>query len=208
MNNGTQDTALRDYLRSYLSFSHSTEDAERLSRTLAEKYGSLAYIASSSTDELASTEGVSRSTALSLKLLGYVYSRSITDGFTLGRRHTDSEIEEYLKALFIGYTVETVYCLFLDGSGRIVASEYLGEGTVNTSEVYPRRVMERACALGARGVILAHNHPKGTVEPSLPDLRATGYLSHVLSTSGIKLIAHYLVNERECKKIDLELVVG
>lgn len=199
-----KNIAMRDYLCAYLSFTHEREEAERLADALAVKYGSLAYIASSSAAELCATEGLSPSAALSLKLLSYVWSRSITDGFKLQQKHTEEEIKEFFRALFIGHTVETVYCMFLDRQERVIAVEYLGEGTVNTSEVYPRRVVERACALRAGGVILAHNHPKGTVLPSSQDLASTSYLKHILATSGISLLSHYLVNERECERLNFD----
>lgn len=195
--------ALERYLCKYLSYTHSEEEARELALALSSKYGAISYIASSSIDELMSIRGLSRSAALSLKLLSYVYSRSITDSFEFGKRHSEEEIIEYLRALFVGRSIETVYCLLLDGQGRVISAEFIGEGTVNTSDVYPRRVLERSCSAGAAAVIMAHNHPKGTAQPSSADMLGTSYLKHVLAISGIKLVAHYLVTERECNKINL-----
>ena len=202
MNN--TEMSFREYLFRYLSFSVPETDAERMARSLAEKYGSLSYLASSSVNGIMSTDSVTKSAALSLKLLSYAYSRSITDAFTVGKKHTEKEITEFLSAAFIGLSLETVYAVFFDRSDRVIAVECLGEGTVNSSDVYPRRIVERSLLNGAYGVILAHNHPKGRTEPSESDLTSTSYLKYVLSTSGIRLIGHYLVNETECCKIEIE----
>ncbi len=204
-NNKNGRPSLSEYLCEYLSFSCERDEAERLGKLLADKYGSMHYIASSDMEELTMNEGLSEGDALALKLLSFVYSRSVTDSFELGVKHTEEEIEELFRALFIGLTVETVFCLFLDKKERAIAFEILCEGTVNASGVYPRRVIERALALRADSVILAHNHPKGAAIPSNEDMATTGYLSHVLSTSSISLIAHYLVSESECCKLDFKL---
>ena len=194
----------REYLFRYLSFSQASEDAAKMASALAAKYGGMTYLASSSVGDIMNTDGVTKSAALSLKLLSYAYSRSVTDAFTIGKKHTEEEIKEFLHAAFIGLSVETVYAVFLDKNERVIAVECLGEGTVNSSDVYPRRIVERSVLNGADGVILAHNHPKGRTEPSDSDLAATGYLKYVLATSGIRLLGHYLVNETECRAINLE----
>ena len=133
--------SFREYLFRYLSFSVPETDAERMARSLAEKYGSLSYLASSSVNGIMSTDSVTKSAALSLKLLSYAYSRSITDAFTVGKKHTEKEITEFLSAAFIGLSLETVYAVFFDRSDRVIAVECLGEGTVNSSDVYPRRIV-------------------------------------------------------------------
>ena len=196
---------LAAYLAEYLSFSMKREDAERAAVGLSRKYGTLGVLFSSSLDELASTEGMNDQSALSVKLLGYIYSRSVTDSFKLGRVHTEEEIREYFTALFLGLSIETVYCLSLDERGRAVASDYLGEGTVNSTEIYPRRVLECASRNRAKSIILAHNHPKGTVCASAEDKAATEYIKCVLRDAGIKLVAHYLVSDGKCAEINTYL---
>lgn len=201
-NNG--ELSFRQYLFNYLSFSAEREDAERMADALSMKYGAMPYLASSSVADIMTTDGVTKSAALSLKLLAYSFSRSITDSFAIGKKHTEEEILEFLHATYIGLSVETVYAVFLDKNEKVIAVECLGEGTVNTSDVYPRIILERAILNGAKGVLLAHNHPKGRAEPSEADISSTGYIKYVLATSGIRLLGHYLVNERECRKIDLK----
>ena len=189
-------------MREYLSFSVKSDSLDEITENIAECYESLGVMASASHGELARIPKVSDNTALSIKLLGYLYSRSITDDFKFGRKHTEEEISEYFAALFTGLAIETVYCMTLDGKGRILSCEHMGDGTVNSSEIYPRRILEYAAKCHATGVIIAHNHPKGKPVTSNEDRFATECIKCILKDAGIELIAHYLVSDGECVKMD------
>ena len=177
------------------------DKAAMASDGLVMAFGSLSLIASTSTEVISEAVGISTDTALMVKLLGYVYSRSITDDFVFGKAYSDEEIKKYLIALFTGLHVETVYCISLDSKGRVLASDRLNIGTVNASEISARVVVECACKRQASAVILAHNHPKGSVNASHQDIASTGVIRSVLSTCGIDLVSHYLVSETECKSV-------
>ena len=196
---------LTAFLCDYLAFNLGKDEAMRAAEALSVKYGSLAVIASSGAHEIAGIEGMTKSAALSLKLLTYVHSRSITDKFQRPERYSEEELKEYITALFHGLSVETVYCLLFDKNMRLIGTEHLGEGTVNSSEIYPRRILECACRRGAAGVIIAHNHPKGTAEASEADLIGTSFIRNVLQGAGIDLMGHYLVADNECVKMDAEI---
>ena len=189
------------YLAKYLSPTVAEDKAHAIAEALVKKYGTLATIASSGADELMRIPGITESVALSIKLLTYVNSRALTDKFKTVRKYSEAEIEELVLGLFMGLSVETVYCLLFDKENRLIGIEYLGEGTVNSSEVYPRRVLECACKSGACGVIIAHNHPKGTPRPSNADLSGTEFLKNILSSAAVRLICHYLASDRECAKL-------
>lgn len=55
---------------------------------------------------------------------------------------------------------------FLDTRHQLIAVERLFSGTIDGAEVHPRIVVQRALALNASAVLLAHNHPSGNTEPS------------------------------------------
>lgn len=203
MNREEENIGLAEYLSSYLSYVMEPGAAQDAAEKLTDHYGTLKFIMSSSQKEIAEIAKIGMQEALALKLLGYVYSRSVTDAFKLGRAHTEEELKEYIKALFIGYSVETIYCLPTDKHGYVIGVEYMGEGTINSSEVYPRRILECAAMYGARGMIIAHNHPKGYATASSADKQATNYIKCLLKEAGVKLIAHYLVSETECLAVKM-----
>ena len=174
------------------------EKAAKEATSLVNMYGSLPIIQSTSIEALVDIAGVSKDTALMIKLLGYVYSRSITDKYTFGKAYSVDEIKEYLVALYMGIPVETVYCLCVDYRGRLLSKDVLNVGIVNQSDISARMIIECACRHKASGVILCHNHPKGVASPSDMDIESTQIIRDTLGIAGIDLVAHYLVAGNEC----------
>ncbi len=166
-------------------------DGMETARKLLIKYQTIENAITASSDEIISV--TSEKLAFYLKLLGFITSRRITDLFAFGERKNGAEISEYLKALFIGESVEKIYLLTFDSSNRLTSCRLLGEGTVNSSEVLPRKACEAAISSSATAVAIAHNHPFGNPEPSNDDIKFTGVFETLFSNCGIKLIGHYIV---------------
>ena len=68
-------------------------------------------------------------------------------------------------------------------------------GTLNQSLVHPREVFADAIADRAAGIIIAHNHPSGTLEASHADLQITRRLSEVAKIIGIDLLDHVILSK-------------
>ncbi len=169
---------------------------------LYRKYGAIPTMLAADTDEVSRVCGLDANQVLLVKLVGYLRARDVIDGFEFGREVTEYEIIEYINALFTGVEVEEMHALFFDSELNVISSKYLGAGTVVSSDVYPRTLLELAVREGASGVILAHNHPKGFPEPSADDLEATRILSETLEISDIKLLAHYIAADGNIGKIE------
>lgn len=173
---------------------------QRAVDALLKKYGTVTKLLSLDPYMLANEVG--EAAALAIKLYAYVYSRSVTDGVELGRVLNRAEVVKYLRGLYLGASVETVYAVMLDSCGRAVSCEYVSEGTVNTSEILPRKIINLAMGAKASAVIIAHNHPLGIAEPSDDDLQLTFNLSAALSLAGIRLEYHVIVAENSVYIID------
>ena len=171
--------------------SHISRSAETIADDLISHYGDLLRISEANIDELS---GIlhSQSLAIYIKLTISIASRRVTDNFKFGKKHTKEEIEEYLKALFLGKCVETVYAILFDSEGRVISCEALGDGTVNQSALLPRKLLDVVMKKGASAVVLAHNHPGGYPTPSNADRANTATLYTILVSSGIKLLSHYI----------------
>ena len=83
--------------------------------------------------------------------------------------------------------------LFLDAQHRIIALKEMFRGTVTQTSVYPREVVKEALALNAAAVILAHNHPSGSAEPSRADEFLTQTLKSALALVDVRVIDHLVV---------------
>lgn len=88
---------------------------------------------------------------------------------------------------------EYLVCITLDGANRVINRRTISIGTVNFSVVHPREVFTDAVADRAASIIVAHNHPSGTLTPSDPDIRATKRLRDAADLLGILLYDHLIV---------------
>jgi DNA repair protein RadC len=81
----------------------------------------------------------------------------------------------------------------LDGASAVIAQRVIHIGTLNQSLVHPREVFRPAILDNAAGVIIAHNHPSGTLEPSRADIQITQRLKEVAKLVGIELLDHVIL---------------
>ncbi len=81
----------------------------------------------------------------------------------------------------------------LDGASRVIAQRVIHIGTLNQSLVHPREVFRPAILDNAAGVIIAHNHPSGTLETSRADRQITQRLREVAKLVGIELLDHVIL---------------
>ncbi len=81
----------------------------------------------------------------------------------------------------------------LDGASHIINTRTVFIGTLNQSLVHPREVFADAIADRAAGIIIAHNHPSGTLEASRADVQITQRLKEVSKLVGIELLDHVIL---------------
>lgn len=81
----------------------------------------------------------------------------------------------------------------LDGASHIINSRVVFIGTLNQSIVHPREVFADAIADRAASIIIAHNHPSGTLKASQADLQITQRLQEVSKLVGIDLLDHVIL---------------
>jgi DNA repair protein RadC len=102
-------------------------------------------------------------------------------------------VKHYLQ-LHLGRKPHEVFAvLFLDAQNRLIAMEELFRGTLTQTSVYPREVVGRALQLQAASVVLAHNHPSGTVMPSRADEALTHTLKGALALVDVGVLDHVIV---------------
>lgn len=123
----------------------------------------------------------------------------------LARRATAQQLKErevfqspetikfYLQLHLAHKAHEVFAVLFLDAQHRLIAMEELFRGTLCQTSVYPREVVMRALQLDAASVVLAHNHPSGTVQPSRNDEALTQTLKSALALIDVRVLDHVIV---------------
>ena len=98
-------------------------------------------------------------------------------------------IEEYRHA-----KQEHFLSLTLDGSGYLIQRRIVTIGTLNSSLVHPREGFAPAIEERAASIIVAHNHPSGSVQPSQEDHNVTRRLRQSGELLGIPLLDHIIIS--------------
>ena len=91
--------------------------------------------------------------------------------------------------------------LSLDGANRLIQRRIVSVGTLNASLVHPREVYADIITDRAAGIIVAHNHPSGTIEPSPEDIETTKRLRDVAKLLGIGFYDHLIVTADDYRSI-------
>ncbi len=89
---------------------------------------------------------------------------------------------------------EHFLCASINGANEILNIRVISIGLIDRSPVHPREVFADALMDRASAVIVAHNHPAGSLEPSLADIEATKQLKAASEVLGIALLDHIIFN--------------
>jgi DNA repair protein RadC len=92
---------------------------------------------------------------------------------------------------------ESFGAVFLSSQNQVLAFEILFQGTIDQASVHPRVLVQKTIAHNAAAIILAHNHPSDSVNPSSADKRLTKQLQETLSLIDVRVIDHIIVTRKD-----------
>lgn len=183
-----------EVLELVLSYAIARKDTKPIAKELIARFKTINGVLDADSNELKSVSGISEHTVLFLDLLKDIAILYLENGLHNKDLLSSPEVVyDYLKASLKGCVDEEFKTLFLNGSNHLIALETLQTGTVNSSVVYPRKIVERALYYHAVGVIIAHNHPAGTLKPSKDDCTVTRSIKDALKTVEVSLLDHIII---------------
>ncbi len=170
-------------------------DTNPIGHSLMKKFGSLSAVLEADPKDLAKVEGMGENAAAFLSMIPQVTRRYFHDRVSHFRRPLNSSeaAAEYLVPLMSGRAEEVFYVVCLDSQLRVLYPALVSEGTVKDALVHPRKVVEAAVRHKAASVILAHNHPAGSIKPSSHDHRLTRNLVQALGGINVSVVDHVIV---------------
>jgi DNA repair protein RadC len=177
-----------------LSYAIARKDTKPIAKELLGKFKTLNGVLDADIKELQGIKDISEHSALLLKFLKDISILYMEKG--IHKRDLLSSpqgVFDYLKVSLKGLADEEFKMLFLDTRNHLIAMETFKAGTVNRSVVFPRKVVERALYHHTVGIIIAHNHPAGSLEPSVEDKAITKAIRSALKTVDIKLLDHIII---------------
>jgi DNA repair protein RadC len=107
--------------------------------------------------------------------------------------HSPAVVKQYLQLELAQLKHEVFAVLFLDAQNRLLSYQPMFRGSLSQAMVYPREVAKTALTLGANGVVLAHNHPSGSIRPSKEDMELTKTMQEALGVIDVTVRDHIIV---------------
>jgi len=138
--------------------------------------------------------------------VGNVTAMRILAGIELGRRiyswnegekkviRNSKEAYVYLHKMK-DFKQENIVGVFLNARFEVLKKKTIGIGTLDRATILPRDVIIPALELNASSVILAHNHPSGSCEPSEGDVVVTKRIKESLELVGIEFLEHLVISK-------------
>jgi len=116
--------------------------------------------------------------------------RSVRHSYFL---HGPCAVRDFLQVLLADRPHEVFTVVFLDSQNQVIDALEMFRGSLTQTSVYPREVVIESLARQANGVILAHNHPSGSPDPSTADITLTKTLQSALSLVDVRVLDHFIV---------------
>lgn len=142
-----------------------------------------------------------------IKGIGNAKAIIIVAAMELGRRRqataltnqmyisTSTQVAQFLQPIFKDHQNEVFVVVFLNARNRILHHGVISTGGITATFVDPRMVFQRALELKAVKLILCHNHPSGSLNPSRPDEILTEKFVQAGKILDIAVIDHIIVGE-------------
>lgn len=172
------------------------KDTNEIAHELMKEFNDLAGVLDAKVEDLQKVEGIGESAAVLLTLMAPLSRRYQSCKFK-GKHQLNSSQKagEYAMHLFTDIPYECFYLICLNNQNQIRHAAKTFEGTINEAAVYPRLVVETALKHRASSVILAHNHPGGSIKPSQGDIQVTKRIKEALDAIDIKVVDHIIVGD-------------
>jgi len=171
-------------------------DVKQPAKALIARFGTLRGILDAPIEELSAVSGIGSVTPVALQIIKAAATLYLQQsGEVLDSLADPARLSEFWRMRIGGLQIEVFEVAYLDSGYRLLRDgvETLEEGTVDRAAVYPRRVIEAALRRGAYGIVLAHNHPNGSLVPSDHDKALTRAIVLAGDTVGVRVIDHLIV---------------
>lgn len=169
-------------------------NAVELGRDLLGRFGSIHGLFAASLVQLSQVHGMGPAKFAELQAVMELARRAVGEQLQSGPALGSPDlVRQYLRLGLGRQQHESFVVLFLDVKNRLLACKQMFTGTLTHTSVYPREVVKAALAYNAASVMLAHNHPSGTPEPSEADMVLTRALVQALALVDVRVLDHFVV---------------
>jgi DNA repair protein RadC len=145
---------------------------------------------------------------MEFKGIGEAKAITIAAALELGRRRrsgdalekkkitSSASVFELMQPVIGELPHEEFWIVYLNNSNKVIQKNQLSKGGITGTLVDVRLALKTALEVGATGIILAHNHPSGTLKPSEADKQLTSKLNTAAKSLDIKVLDHLIITEK------------
>lgn len=190
------DEALADHevIELLLTQAVPRRDMKPLARSLLQRFGSLAGVLQANPRSLAAHPGMGEATAAALRVVTVAATRlarqKVREAPVIGSWQA---LIDYLTIDMAHLTLERVRVLYLNARNMLIVDDLVSEGSIDEAAIHPREVIRRALDIGATALILVHNHPSGSPEPSRADIEITNRIAEAGRLLGVTVHDHVVI---------------
>jgi len=177
-----------------LTLGSPRKDCKQPAKEAIKKFKTLRGVLEASPEELQQIEGIGPHSAFGIKLVQEVAREFLKEKIIDKPIYKSSqEIFDYLYHSMRDLNKEVFKVIYLNSQNQIIDTVDLFEGTVDSSVISPREVMESAIKHNAVSLLFVHNHPSGNPGPSRSDKELTRDLVYAASIMRIKVLDHIII---------------
>ena len=196
---GAEALANAELLAVCLGSGVAGEDAVAMARRLLKQFGGIGGLLSAPMPKLLQCYGVGSAKASVIKAIQELSLRDVEHELAHADQFADSaSVSRFLRRRIGHESRETFACLFLNARNQLISFEVLFRGSVDRAHVLAREVLRRGIEINAVAVVLAHNHPSGSPEPSQADIHLSRRLVELLEQLDIRVLDHIVVAAGAC----------
>ncbi len=199
---GASSLSLQELLAILLRTGQNGLDVMSLAENLLKDYPSEGALAQSTPAELCGFPGLGKAKAATILAAMELGKRAFCESKGEERSHWRSALRALEKTMSLEER-EFILALLTDRKGVLLGVERISFGGLDGAFLDAPFLCRRAVRIKASGVVLVHNHPDGTLEPSEEDRSLTSVFSKQMKLLGIELIGHFVIAGGFSRPIDV-----
>lgn len=185
------DHELIEYL---LALAIPRRDTKPLAKALLREFGGIGGLMSADWQAIARVPGMGDTSIAAIKIVQATMLRTLRNEVAARPVLASWQaLLDYLRADMAFLGVERVRVLHLNARNMLIRDENMGDGSIDQAAIYVREVIRRAIDLGSAAIILVHNHPSGSPEPSRQDIDVTRQIIEAGKRLNIAVHDHIIV---------------
>ncbi len=172
------------------------KSAVDLARGIIQGLGGLRALEQWETEDLCEIHGLSLAKVAQIKSAIELGKRIIAEEKkTFGQIYSSKQVFEYLLPSMRDLKREIFTAVYLNARNQIVYESIVSTGSLTTSAIYPREIMNQAYRVAAAAVVFSHNHPSGSTNASAEDRRVTRELVVAGEAIQVSVVDHLIIGE-------------